>query len=201
MLTRLKISSVALDLSCDMKKLGMFLGAIERGYNPARLPSMQAAGQVWDTDGGPAGRLLIKAARDLLIAQGRGQSAPAFHLHFLCKSSAWDTHSKEVAAAVAEVLDVCEPMRKEAFGAKDVLGASGALGRGALLGSLGLGGGLGALYWFLSRHSNQDDAETEAMSNQVKYYDELARELEDSMRRKYRYDRGTQSRPGAAIAA
>lgn len=177
-----------------MKKLGMLIGAVEHGHNPGDLDAISGAVQVWDRDGGPAGRLLTKAARDLLIATGRGHTAPAFHLHFLCKSANWDLHAQEVAQEIAQVLEVCDDLRKEAFSLKDIPAAGGAVGRGALLGSMGLGGGLGALYWLLSRHSNQDDAEVEAMSNQVRYYDNLARELEDSMRRKYRYDRGNQSR-------
>lgn len=169
----------------------MLIGAMERGYNPEDMDYIEAQAKVWDAEGGPAGRLLIKAARDVLIATGAGHTAPAFHLHFLAKSADWNTHSKEVAADIARVLEIFEPHRKEAF-VKDLTGAGMAGARGALLGSMALGGGLGSLYWLLSRHSNQDNADIEAMQRQVEYYNELSRELQDSMRRKYRYDRGEQ---------
>lgn len=190
------------DSFTDMRKLGMLIGAIEHGYNPGDMDSITSSAAVWDAEGGPAARLMFKAARDLLVATGRGQSAPAYHLHFLSKSASWDVHAKEVASHVAQVIDVLGPMHKQAFNVRDVAGAGGLMGRGALLGSMMLGGGLGTLYWLLSRHSNQDAADIESMQNQVNYYNELSKELEDSMRRKYRYDRGTQpSRPGANPSA
>jgi len=170
----------------------MLIGTMERGYNPDAMDYINAQAAVWDAEGGPAGRLLLKAARDVLVATGAGQTAPAFHLHFLSKSADWNTHSKEVAAEVVRVLEIFEPHRKEAF-VRDLTGAVGTGARGALLGSAALGGGLGALYWMMSRHANQDSADIEAMQRQVEYYNELSRELQDSMRRKYRYDRGDQA--------
>jgi len=182
-----------------MRELGILIGAMERGYNPADMDYIKAQAEVWDREGGPAGRLLIKAARDVMVATGRGHTAPAFHLHFLSKSADWNEHAKEVALNVAQILEIFDPMRKQAFNLRDVGSAGLAAGKGALLGSMALGGGLGALYWMLSRHANQDTADIEAMQRQVDYYDELGRELEDSMRRKYRYDRGTQQ-PASAPA-
>lgn len=185
-----------------MREIGIFIGATERGYNPEDLDYIKAAAEVWDENGGPAARLLFKAARDLFIATGREHCAPAFHLHFLSKSADWNTHAKEVAQHLVQTMEVLEPMRKQAFSLKDVASAGALAGRGALLGSVGAGAGLGSLYWMLSRHSNQDNADIEAMQKQVQYYRELSKELEDSMRRKYRYDRGQQPAAGnTAVAA
>lgn len=180
-----------------MRNLGFAIGAMLRGYSPSDANYILGKAAVWDRDGGPAGRLLIKAARDVMIATGRGQTAPAFHLHFLVKSAAWDTHAREVAQHIGQVLSVLKPHEKLAFSIRDAIGAGGLAGRGALLGSAAMGGGLGALYWLLSRHANQDSADIESMQQQVDYYDELGRELEDSMRRKYRYERGEQPEPAA----
>jgi hypothetical protein len=180
-----------------MRELGVLIGAMEHGYSPDDFDYIKSQAAVWDREGGPAGRLLIKAARDVMVATGRGQTAPAFHLHFLSKSADWNEHTKEVARDVAEILEIFDPMRKQAFKLPDVVGAGAAAGKGALLGSMALGGGLGSLYWLLSRHANQDSADIEAMQRQVNYYDELGRELEDSMRRKYRYERGNQQPSGA----
>lgn len=184
-----------------MRALGIFIGATERGYNPGDLDYIKAAAEVWDKDGGPSARLLFKAARDLFIATGRPHCAPAYHLHFLSKSASWDEHAKEVAQLVVQTMEVLEPMRKQAMSLKDVVGAGTLAGRGALLGSIGAGAGLGSLYWMLSRHSNQDNADIEAMQKQVQYYRELSKELEDSMRRKYRYDRGQQPAAAEPVAA
>ena len=173
-----------------MTNLGVVVGMLNRGYSPADFNYIKGQAEVWDAEGGPAGRLMLKAARDVLIATGRGHTAPAFHLNFLCKMGSWDPHTREVAQHVAQLLEVLRPHEKRAFGLRDALSAGGLAGRGALLGSVGLGGGLGALYWLLSRHANQDSADISAMQNQVDYYRELGRELEDSMRRKYRYERG-----------
>lgn len=181
-----------------MRNIGIFIGATEHGYNPSAMHFIKAAAERWDAEGGPAARLVFKAARDLLTATGRQYSAPAFHFHFLSKSADWNDHAKEVVTLVAQVVEVMSPMHKQAFNIKDVTSAAGLAGRGALLGSVGLGAGLGSLYWLLSRHSNQDDADIEAMRKQVDYYHSLSKELEDSMRRKYRYDRGDQDQQAAS---
>ena len=189
-----------------MNDLGIAIGLTEHGYNPRELDYIKAANEVWDKDGGPAGRLLLKYAHDVLVATGRGRGAPAFHLHFLTKSAAWDYHAKEMAAHVANVLEVLEPMRKQAmmvahpFGVPALVETAGMLGRAGVMGAMGLGGGAGALYWLLSRHANQDTADMEAMKNQTDYYHQLSRELDDSMRRKYRYERHQQPQQPAQSA-
>lgn len=180
------------------KELGIAIGLTEHGYNPQDLAYIEGSNAVWDREGGPSGRLLIKAAHDLLVATGRGRTAPAWHLHFLTKMSDWDAHSKEVAEHIGQVMEVLEPMRKQAFNVSDAIGAGGTVGRAALLTSLAAGGGLGSLYWLLSRHSNQDSSDIESMQNQVNYYNELSKEVEDSMRRKYRYERNDEQSPGTA---
>ena len=179
-----------------MQKLGKYIGFVEMGISPAYENFCEGVSDLWDSEeGAPAARLMIKGARDLLIATGRGQTAPAFHLHFISKSADWNTHCREVADHVASVFKFMDDFTKEGSAVRDLLGGGTFLGRGAMYGAMGLGGGLGALYWLLSRHANQDSADMEAKEHQIKYYNQLSRELEDSMRRKYRYDRGNQQQP------
>ena len=183
-----------------MDKFGKYIGYVEMGVNPDSEAFCEGVSEVWDSEAGaPAARLLVKAARDLMIATGRGGSAPAYHLHFISKSADWNLHCREVANHVASILKVMEDGVKEGSTIRNLIGGGTVLGRGALYGALGLGGGLGALYWLLSRHANQDSADMEAMNHQIKYYNQLSHELEDSMRRKYRYDRGSQTQPDEPV--
>ena len=45
----------------------------------------------------------------------------------------------------------------------------------------------------LSRHSTQDEKETEAKKQQLNYYQQLNREIQDSMQRKFRYNTAPQT--------
>lgn len=176
-----------------MYQLGELAACLEYGYLPADLPFIKGATARWNAEGGPAARLLLKVACDVLQVAGRGRTAPAFHLHGIVKAGMWNAHVREVCDTVGQVLQVMQPRTqvflKQAFvNAKDIIGLGGLGMRTALLGSLAAGGGLGALAWLLNRHSSQDSAEIEAMQHQKDYYSDLARELESSMRRKYRYD-------------
>lgn len=183
----------------DPYKLGKCIGFLEMGAGPRIEGFCTGVSDAWDSEeGGPMARLLVKAARDLLVATGRGQTAPAYHLHLITKTASWHSHCRDVADHVAKVMKATWDFTKQAS-LKDIVGGGTFLGRGALYSAMGLGGGLGALYWLLSRHANQDASDMEAMRHQIKYYNQLSSELEDSMRRKYRYDRGEQQSPTEAI--
>ena len=180
-----------------MNTFGKYIACVEAGIAPHVLPQMEGAAAVLQGEKmASAGRLIAKAAYDVMQVCGRGNEAPAFHLRFIAKSADWNTHYQEVVDHVVRTLKVLEPLQKQASIVPDVVSGLGLAGRTALYGSLGAGAGLGSLYWLLSRHANQDDSDIEAMNRQVHYYDQLSKELSDSMKRKYHYDRKQQ--PAAA---
>lgn len=165
------------------------MGCAEMGVMPESFHIVEGIASGMDgAKSASAGRLVVKAARDVLVATGRGYSAPSFHLYFVAKSADWNRHCQDVTDHVVRVLKVLEPMQKQAFTVPDAIGAAGLAGRGALYTSLGLGGGLGTLYWLLNRHATQDDSDAESMKHQIHYYHQLSNELDDSLRRKYHYE-------------
>jgi len=174
-----------------MKDFGILLGCAEMGVAPESFSVLEGIAETMDKSSS-AERLLVKAAYDLMVATGREFEAPTYHLRFVAKAAHWSDHCREIAGHVARTLKVLEPMQKQAFSLGDAGGAAMLGLRGLGYGSLGLGAGLGSLYWLLSRHANQDDADIESMKHQVHYYNQLSKELNDSMRRKYRYERGTE---------
>jgi hypothetical protein len=177
-----------------MREFGILLGCAEMGVMPESFHVVEGIADAMSGEkSASAGRLIVKAARDVMVATGRGYSAPAFHLYFILKSADWNTHCQEVTNHIVRTLKVLEPMHKQALTIPDALGAAGLAGRGALYSSLGLGGGLGTLYWLLNRHANQDDADVESMKHQIHYYHQLSNELDDSLRRKYHYEHPDQN--------
>lgn len=165
------------------------MACAEAGVPFSSFPFINGMAEAMDGEkSASAGRVLVKAAHDLMLATGRQYEAPTFHLRLVIKSAHWNQHCQDIADHVTRVLKLLEPMQKQAFGAGDATALLGGGARGALYGSMGLGGGLGALYWLLSRHANQDESDAESMQHQLHYYNSLSRELSDSMRRKYDYD-------------
>ncbi len=149
-----------------MNDFGVMLGCVEMGVPPKGFAFVEGLAEAMTGEkSASAGRVLVKAARDLMCATGYGHTAPSFHLHFVYKSADWNEHCQDVADHVTRTLKVLEPMQKQAFGVGDAMAAGGLAGRGALYGSMGLGSGLGALYWLLSRHANQDDSDIESMQH------------------------------------
>jgi hypothetical protein len=177
-----------------MREFGVLLGCAEMGVAPKDFPFVDGLAQaLTGEESEKVGRLLVKAARDVMCATGHGKEAPSFHLHFVYKSADWNTHCQEVADHVAQVLTVLHPLEKKASSMAGNLAAGAGLGlKGVGYGALGAGGGLGALYWLLSRHATQDDADSASMQHQIDYYNNLSRELSDSMKRKYQYDQESQ---------
>lgn len=167
--------------------LGLLLGAVESGMTPAALSFCHGQNQKLARDTtGKIGRVLVREAHAVMQATKFANSAPSFHLKFVADSKDWTSHHQEVADDVTRVFALLRPMKKKAF-MPDAVAGAGLAARGLAGASLGTGAGLGALYWLLSRHSNQDSADLESMQHQIDYYNDLGKELDHSMRRKHRY--------------
>jgi len=140
-------------------------------------------------DSAPAKRLLLKSAHDIMVFCGDGHAAPARHLEILSELPGWSRHSEDVYLELVKACALSENLEKQAF-AETVEGA-GSLAKG--LGYAGIlgGAGLGSLYWLLSRHATQNEADVEAEKQKLNYYHHLNRELQDSLKRKYRYSNAT----------
>ena len=134
------------------------------------------------------GRAVCKVAHEILCLTGYEQSAPAYHLDMITKSAEWHPQFQETADLLIRALIATQAFRKQAAHAGDILSAGGSLAKGIGYGSLAAGSGLGSLYWLLSRHSRQDDADITAKENQRDYYNQLSTEINDAMKRKYNYD-------------
>ncbi len=177
-----------------MREFGVLLGCAEMGVAPKDFPFVDGLAQaLTGEESGKVGRVLVKAARDIMCATGHGNEAPSFHLHFVYKSADWNTHCQDVADHVAQVLTLLKPLEKKASNLVGNLEGAVGLGvKGVGYGALGAGGLLGSLYWLLSRHATQDESDAASMQHQVDYYNNLSRELSDSMKRKYQYDQESQ---------
>lgn len=170
----------------DAKQLGAVMGCLEMDISPDELNAISGCAQMWDRHGEPAQRLLLKAANDLLCSTGLVFTAPAFHIRTVLETP-WSVHSRELAEDVVRTSMAMEQLDKQASAIPQLLETGGSALKGLGYTSLGAGAGLGSLYWMLSRHANQEDADNEAKKHQVEHYERLSRELQDSMRRKYRY--------------
>lgn len=169
------------------RDFGILMACAEHQVPAEQFPHITGmAVKMASAEAAPAQRLLVKAAHACLVFCKQAHTAPAFHLSLVAEQPVWNDHCREVAQQVSQTLQVLEPMHKQAFA--EVSDGIGAAGRGALYGSVGAGAGVGALYWLLSRHANQEAEDIESKKNQVRYYHNLSRELNDGMRRKYHYD-------------
>lgn len=156
---------------------------VESGIDPAATHFVKgAAEKVSENHGEQIGRVLCKAFYGVLEAGGREKSASAHHLRMIATAPAWTAHSEEVVDSCVQTIQACSQMSKSAT--SDVLNA---LAKAFSYSSLGAGLGGGSLYWLLNRQVNHDQKEIEAMRNQVDYYNQLASELDASMKRKYQY--------------
>ncbi len=177
----------------DAERFGEIVASVLYGVSPARLGEIKRAHEVRAASANPADlRLLLKMAHAVLQVTNAGDSAPAHHLRILHETPGWSKHASEVAGLVASTIMMLKPVEEEQFrktAFSDLMSAGGQAGKMLGYGSLGAGAGLGALYWLLSRHATQDEADIEGMTRQVDYYDELGRNLQESMRRNYRYDK------------
>lgn len=166
--------------------MGVALECASRRIPLANFVKLAGVAERFDSpDAVPAKRLIIKAAHDLMICCGDEATAPAFHLQLLSEMPKWSSHAEDVCRTVVQTCATVQTLEKRAF--EDVLSGAGALGRTIGYTGMAGGAGLGALYWMLSRHATQDEADIEGKKQQAQYYDRLNRDLQDSMRRKYRY--------------
>jgi hypothetical protein len=170
----------------DIEKLGAFAACVEHGISPACIPEMEGAfDKLASEEAAPLGRLLIQGAYAAMVVAGFGDTAPAFHLKMAAEDPVWTEHSQELSEHVSETLDVLAPLEKRAF--DDLLEGLGTGARTLGYGAVGAGAGLGSLLWLLNRHGKEEDAQQESTKRQINYYHNLARELHESLRRKYGY--------------
>jgi hypothetical protein len=166
--------------------LGVALGCVSNDVPLAAFTKLAAvADRMNQPDAASAKRLVIKAAHDVMTACGDGQSAPANHLAILHGTPGWSAHADEVYSTVVKSCAVVSLMEKRAF--NDTIEGLGNVAKGIGYTGLMAGAGLGSLYWMLSRHASQDEADVEGKKQQLQYYKNLNHELNDSLRRKYRY--------------
>jgi hypothetical protein len=169
----------------DAFELGVVAACFDHGVDPSRFHVWEAQAKRASAANGAVGRRLLKRAFAVLVLAGRAKSAAAQHLRLAAALPEWNDHCQELTDDVCRVLRALQPFAKQAF-ADTLEGAHAAL-KGGWYAALGAGAGLGSLYWLLARHANQDDADVEATRNQAYYYQDLGREIEDTLRRKYNY--------------
>jgi len=170
----------------DAFNLGVALECTSRGVSVGSFPKMAGVARAMALpEAAEAKRLVVKTAHDLMALCGDGRTAPAYHLQLLIDTPGWSAHADDVYGTLVKACALCESLEKHAFA--DAVEGAGNLAKGiGYAGVLG-GAGLGSLYWYLSRHATQDDADIEAKKQQVKYYHNLNRELKDSLQRRYQY--------------
>lgn len=168
-------------------QFGIQLECISRGIDPSDFHKYAAVAEVMASkEAAPAKRLLLKAAHDLMVLCGDGTKAAAFHLQQVIELPGWSTHADDVYNTVVQACAANDCLEKHAF--NDTVEGLGHVAKGlGYAGVLG-GAGMGSLYWLLSRHATQDEKDNEARKQQLNYYNQLNRELQDSLARKYRYN-------------
>lgn len=136
-------------------------------------------------------RMVIKAAANF-VGEMSDNPADPVHNHLkrasLMGPEIHDHHLElyqEICAACREIDAVTKSASATPLSMLTPLGLTA---KGLAYGALGAGAGTGALYWLLSRHSRQGDAELESMQQQVDYYDDLHRRLSSRLKDKYGYD-------------
>lgn len=179
------------------RELGITVGLLESGTPPNLLPELSGFAKQAAASQETWGRPILRLAARLLGSSRFSKSAACFHLHLL-NEQPWSSHSEDVLAQVVDASRAMSQMAKQAAALGDALnmggkwmgpGAAGLglAGKGLIYGGLGAGAGLGSLWWLLNRHASEDDAENESKQHQVDYYNRLAAEIEESMRRKNAY--------------
>jgi hypothetical protein len=176
--------------------LGVALACVSHNLPMTSFPKLAGvAAKMQSAEAIPAKRLLIKSAHDVMVLCGTGHTAPARHLEILADLPGWSTHAEDVYHDLVKACALSETLEKHAF--NEAVEGAGNLAKGiGYAGVLG-GAGLGSLYWMLSRHATQNEADVEAKKRQLQYYQHLNHELQDSLRRKYRYSNATE--PGVQV--
>lgn len=187
----------------DCQSVGIELACANLGVKPGEYQFRKGAASVQDE--GVIGRSIAKIANEVMCFCGRGWTAPARHLEMISKSAAWFPQHQEAVNTVLRALIATQAFQKQAVHVADIIGGTGSLAKGIGYGAAIGGSGLGSLYWLLSRHSRQDDADIDAMTREKDYYTQLSGEIEDAMKRKYNYNaqkpKRKSYRPGAGSAA
>lgn len=173
-----------------MRQFGELLACVANGFHPSALNERRGMAQKVASSDVP-GRLLLRMATRCMELCGSDRGAPYFHLKKVASRPEWDAHSREVFRLVASAIQNTDSQTKQASMVPSLLGLGARVG----VYGAGIAGGLGGyLYWLANRDSREGTAEMEAMKQQIAYYDELNRELNESLRRKYRYEPGSSER-------
>jgi len=170
------------------------MACAERGIKLDQFPTLLGVAKQAAENPGTIGRLIAKAAAELMTQTGLGNTAPAIHLALIAKQANWIPQHQEAVNIVLTCLEALRPMEKQAGLADHAIGGLESAVKGVGYGALGLGAGAGALWWMLSRHALENEAKQKAQQNQIDYYNQLSSEISDQMRRKYGYDE-PQSQP------
>jgi hypothetical protein len=166
--------------------LGVALACVSNDMPVGQFTKCAAvAARMQQPDAVPAKRLVIKAAHDVMAFCGEANTAPAHHLRLVANLPGWSAHAEDVYSSVVKSCSIAAMMEKRAF--NEAVEGMGSLAKGIGYAGLAAGGGLGSLYWLMSRHATQDEADIEAKKQQRDYYRQLNNELQASLRRKYRY--------------
>lgn len=172
----------------NANQLGFLFGLTEHNRDISDGPRLIGLSKRASENPEAWGKPILRQASQALWFRSP-HSAPAYHLHFLCKS-AWSPHTDEVLDLVLTAAQAQQQVKKATSLASFTnpgLAGLGLAGKGLLYGAAAGGAGAGALWWLLNRHASQDEADNAGKQQQVDYYQDLARELEDSMRRNYDY--------------
>jgi len=163
------------------------MACAERDVRPDTFSTLSGIAKEAAANPGPTGRLIAKAAAEVLTECGRGNTAPAIHLALISKQANWVPQFQDAVNIVLDCIKMLEPMQKSAFNLGDALGAGESLVKGVGYGTLGAGVGAGTLWWLLSRHALQSDVKERAIQGKIDYYNQLSSEIEDQLRRRYGY--------------
>lgn len=181
----------------NIRDLGFAVGLLENQMPLSRRDELVGFAKVAAAHQDQWGRPILRVAANLLANTGHAKSAAYFHLKLL-NEQPWSKHASTVLEQVVDAIRATtqETKRASVLGEMLTLGGNfagpgaaglGLAGKSLLYGGVGAGAGLGSLYWLLNRHASEDDAENETKQHQVDYYQRLAREVEETMRRNNDY--------------
>lgn len=178
-----------------IQNLGAIAACAEAGISPDFIPQLEGAfPKLASDEAEPIGRLILQGAAEVMRLSEYGNTAQALHLKLAATSPVWTEHSQDLSDHVSEVLQVLEPLEKEASflkpGVEDLMELGGTGVRTLGYGAVGAGAGIGALLWALKRHAQEEQSDQESLKKRIGYYHDLSKELHESMQRKYDYDGG-----------
>lgn len=184
--------------------LGVKLGAFNQGVDASDLPTVEGLVRTIEDPSEPGygdlQRLMCKYAAQAFEEAGKGDTWACQFFHSLSKAANWypelEMFSDAVIKAAGTVYKEALIDQADRTGDSIVKNAAGflpnaagkavAMAPGALKAFAGAGvaggAGLGALWWLMNRHSQEDENSIEALKAKLDFYDKLTNEIQNEVK-------------------